>query len=423
MKANHIIPFNMRYLRNLGSYLFYYFSLDWFQFACAVIDVLILGWSVFNWRQIAAQGSLALIFIGVLTNFVWQVFNIVSHFKFLKKEKAKEPLTSMLKGADGKNEYQDIQVENELQLNEAPYVVDNDYGVLRNPSIDAILSDASIPIEVSVCNAKHEATRAYIKQYRETLIKFLNHKWYEVTQKGGKFTNDKKVCLATELYSNNGKYKWKISKGGYFDGYLTNFIFAQYVGGTHYKLYPPMCMKNTSIHSFTSSDFSDHIGVSTFLLTKDNYIIVNVQGGNAGYGANLYAPSGSGSLDFADYHVGDDFRKMIICGAEREMGEETSLRKKMEKAGLNLSDYIRTSIVSFYRDMERGGKPEFCCVTRIDLPLGEISGFLHAEANEIAPKGVYPVLMTDEKKLGECLSTASLPFKMCFEALERYLEK
>lgn len=411
-----------RYLRNLGSYLLYYFSLDWLRLVSAIMDVFVLVWSIFNWEEVFAKKSLAFIFIGVLVNFVWQIFNVVSHFRFLKKEEAKEPLTPMLKVVDGKTDYSAIQVENELMLRTLPYEMDSKTGVLRNSAVDAVL-ESSAPIEVCEGAAKHKATRTYIKQYKDTLIKFLNHKWYEVTQKGGKFTNDKKICLATELFVSDGKYKWKICKGGYFDGYLTNFIFAQYVGGTHYKLYPPMNMMNSSVRSFPSSDYSDHIGVSTFLLTSDDFIIVNMQGGNAGYGANQYAPSGSGSLDYSDYHPGEDFRQMVIRGAERELGEETSLKKSMKKEGLNFEDYLTTNITCYYRDLERGGKPEFCCLTRISKPYDEIAGYLKPEANEIAPKGVSAFLLTDGMGLEACLQSSSLPFKMCYYAMLEFLEK
>lgn len=174
-----------RYLSNLGSYLLYYFSLDWLRLVSAIMDVFVLVWSIFNWEEVFAKKSLAFIFIGVLVNFVWQIFNVASHFRFLKKEEAKEPLTPMLTVVDGKVDYSAIQVENELRLRGFPYEMDPAIGVLRSHAIDAVL-ESSAPIEVCEGTAKHKATRTYIKQYKDTLMKFLNHKWYEVTQKGGK---------------------------------------------------------------------------------------------------------------------------------------------------------------------------------------------------------------------------------------------
>lgn len=81
-----------------------------------------------------------------------------------------------------------------------------------------------------------------------------------------------------------------------------------------------MNMNTDPIRSLGDSDFSDHIGVSTLLYTKDGYIFVFRQAGNAGYNANYYMPTGSGSMDYADFKEGEDLRQMIIRGAERELG-------------------------------------------------------------------------------------------------------
>lgn len=32
-----------------------------------------------------------------------------------------------------------------------------------------------------------------------------------------------------------------------------------------------------------------------------------------------------------------------------------------------------TEVIGFYRDLGRGGKPEFCCLTRLNAPLFEIA--------------------------------------------------
>ena len=50
-----------RTIKNLISYLWYGLSLDWFQFVSAVVDVFILVWSFFNWREVAFQPSLLLV--------------------------------------------------------------------------------------------------------------------------------------------------------------------------------------------------------------------------------------------------------------------------------------------------------------------------------------------------------------------------
>jgi hypothetical protein len=331
----------------------------------------------------------------------------MSHFKFLKKEDPNNPLTSLLE-AESKG-YEDIMVDPQVE----GYIVDPKLGVMVNSKVDEVLRNPNITIEPVLSTKKRNNTETYIKEYKDTLLKFLNHKLYDVSMKGGKFTNDKKVCLASELYDISGKYQWRINKGGYFDGYLTNFIYTQFVGGNYYKLYPPMNMTNASIKRLTDSDFSDHIGISTLLLMKNDQVLVCKQGGNASYSPNRFVPSGSGSMDYADYQRDADIRSMIIRASERELFEETSLKGKITKEQLGIS----TSVLTFFRDMERGGKPEFCCLSRTNLSYDYLSDSLAPEEAEIEKKGIKSFSFTDEKLWREeILPNASLPLKMCYMA-------
>lgn len=407
-----------RTFRNFVSYLWFVLSLDWFQLVSTVVDVFILCWTFFNWREVAYQPSLLLVFFGVFINFIWQVFNVAGHFSFLKEEDPREPLMSMLKkGKEGKKDYSRIRADHELLLLNFPYVVNSEWGVLENPMIDALLADSKDEILPVLSKNKREETRTYIKQYKDTLLKFLNHRWYEISKKGGLFTNDDKICLASELYqAENGAYRWRVTKGCYYHGYLTNFIYTQFVGGTHYKLYPPVNMNTDSIKPLGNSDFSDHIGVSTLLYSKDGYVFVFRQAGNAGYNANYYMPTGSGSMDYADFIEGEDIRQMIIRGAERELAEESSLKKLLGEEAF--SSLLHTSVIGYYRDMERGGKPEFCCVSRIDKTKEDLMEYIRPSEKEIAHKSGVPFLLRDKDKwVNDILPEASLSLKMNFKYL------
>lgn len=75
-------------IKNLVSYLYFVFSLDLFQLVSAIVDTVILFWALYNWREVAFQPSLLLIFFGVFINFIWQIFNVAGHFSFLKKRKS-----------------------------------------------------------------------------------------------------------------------------------------------------------------------------------------------------------------------------------------------------------------------------------------------------------------------------------------------
>lgn len=413
-----------RSVRNLVSYLWFVFSLDWFQLISTVVDVIILCWAFLNWREVAFQPSLLLVFFGVFVNFIWQVFNVAGHFSFLKKEDPRDPLMSMLKkGKDDKKDFSKIRTDQELLLKKCfPYVVNTDWGALENPQIVDLLRDEKKVIEPVKSKNKRKDTRDYVKQYKDTLLKFLNHRWYEICQKGGQFTNDEKICLASELFpgDKDGSFKWRVTKGFYYHGYLTNFIYTQYVGGTHYKLFPPVNMNTDPIRALGDSDFSDHIGVSTLLYTSDGYIFVFRQAGNAGYNASRFMPTGSGSLDYADFHEKEDLRQMIVRGAERELAEESSLKKLGDEAFASLVD---TTVIGYYRDMERGGKPEFCCVSRIKKSKDDMGEYIRTSDKEIAKRSTRAFEFTNKATwTDEILPEASLSLKMNYKFLEEVMK-
>lgn len=410
-----------RSIVNFFSYLWFVLSLDWLQLLSTVIDIFILVWSIINWNEWTGQPTFVLVFSGVFIGLIWQLLNVAGHFTFLKKEDPRNPLMSMLKRGTDSKDFSLIHTDHELlEKEKLPYVINNEYGVLENPEIIELLLDNSIKINPILENSKWLETRTYIRQYKDTLLKFLNHRWYEINQKRGQFTNDRKVCFASEPFpSENGTFEWRVCKGRYYYGYLTNFIYTQYVGGSFYKLYPPMNMNTDPIKSLGGSNFSDHIGVSTLLYTSDGYIFVLRQAANAGYNANCYMPTGSGSMDYTDFKKGEDLRQMVIRGAERELAEEASMKKTMRQE--IFKDLIETTVIGYYRDMERGGKPEFCCVSRIRKTMEDVRKYVHASEKETAKKSEEAILFKDKKTWNNFKSEASLSLKMNYIYLEKYL--
>ena len=314
-----------------------------------------------------------------------------------------------------------MAIQELLQKKDFPYVVNEEWGVMENLEVVELLrSEASI-IPVMSQN-KLERTRMYIRQYKDTLLKFLNHRWYEICNKGGQFTNDEKVCLASELFpaEEKGCFKWRVAKGYYYQGYLTNFIYTQYVGGTHYKMFPPVNLKTDPIKSLGESDFSDHIGVSTLLYTSDGFIFIFRQAGSACYNANYYMPTGSGSIDYTDFKEDEDLRKMVVRAAERELSEESSL-KEMLGGGL-FEKLLHTRVIGYYRDMERGGKPEFCCVSQISRTKEEVTEYIRTNDKEIAVRSNRPVFLTDNETWeNSVLPEASLSLKMNYKFLSELM--
>ena len=85
--------------------------------------------------------------------------------------------------------------------------------------------------------------------------------------------------------------------------------------------------------------------------------------------ANRLAPSGSGSVEYSDYKklvAGTDaptLQELVIRAAERELREECAL-----PAGT----VIHTQVIGYTRLLERGGKPDFFCVSQIDITEDEV---------------------------------------------------
>lgn len=414
-----------QFIKNLVSYVHFVFSLDWFLLVSTIIDFLILLWAIYYRNEQCFGSSMILVVIAVFINFVWQIVNVAGHFAFLRKANPGKTLMSMLKKSEGdKKDFSLIMIDRELlQKNDFPYIVNVELGVLENPKVVELLrSETRIITELN--QTKRGETRMYIMQYKQTLLKFLNQKWYEICHKGGLFTNDKKVCLASELFpaKEKGSFKWRVTKGYYYQGYLTNFIYTQYVGGTRYKVFPPANMKTDPIKSLGDSDFSDHIGVSTLLYTSDGSIFIFRQALSAGYNAYYYVPTGSGSVDYSDFKEGEDMREMIIWAAERELAEESSLKKKLGKEAFK--QLVHTQVIGYYRDMERGGKPEFCCVSRIDKTETDVKGYIEINDDEIAG-GSRKSMSFSNNDVWEniYLPEASLSLKMNYKFLKEYLNQ
>lgn len=395
-----------------------------------IIDILILVWSVCNWSEIACQPTYLMVFLGILVNFVWQVFNVASHFSFIKRAKPGEPLESMIAQAGKGKDFGLIKVNKYLldEKKQFHYTVDLSMGVLRNEGIDSLLrKDNEIDISLPLTRDKEDRTSEYIHEYKQTLLMFLNQKWHDVNHNGGMFTNDKKICFASELYEEEGRLTWRINKGCYYNGYLTNFIYTKYIGGSHYQLFPPMSVNNgAEIKLLSDSDFSDHIGVSTLLYTTDNEVVLFQQAANAGYNSSSFMPSGSGSLDYKDFMKGDNLCSLIIKGAERELKEESSMGKRNRMKEMNAKGIrINTTVLCYYRDMERGGKPEFCCISKINREKESISNYFIPEKKEMA-KGVIKwvkVLDNEKEWTDSILPNASLSLKMNYKALMEYLHE
>jgi hypothetical protein len=127
------------------------------------------------------------------------------------------------------------------------------------------------------------------------------------------------------------------------------------------------------------------------------------------------APSGSGSTDWADYARKDTYGDMVIKTMERELREECSLSTKIK-------------MQTHARLLERGGKPDFFGVTRVDCDHSKFK----VSKKEIKQMGGYRIIripfektsgiriILEKKMKGMKPEEVSIQLKIFVEVLKEY---
>lgn len=181
--------------------------------------------------------------------------------------------------------------------------------------------------------------------------------------------------MASELYDrkDSNKYIVSLCKGSYYNSYLTNNIYNKTIKEKGFILESPLNIRNYKIQSLFDSIMGDHIGVSTLAISKDGFIIIMRHNNKTNINANKLQPTGSGSVDFKDIKKGPNFINIIKYAAIRELIEETNIPKSL----IN-----ETIITGFYRDLNRAGKPEFCCITFLNEDFMDINEVLVPNGKE-----------------------------------------
>ncbi len=129
--------------------------------------------------------------------------------------------------------------------------------------------------------------------------------------------------------------------------------------------------------SLNVSELNNGVGVSTLAVTTDDVLVVTLQSARAQTAAGQWAPSGSGALEPRDVvrDGTDPLVEAVRRGAERELMEET----RIPRAAIG-----RTVVIGHSRWFDRGGKPEFYCVTALTVSAAELGrqGQVHAPLSE-----------------------------------------
>lgn len=169
-----------------------------------------------------------------------------------------------------------------------------------------------------------------------------------------------------EIYPDMNKLY--IQPARYFDGQCTNELtYARFndMSTLEQKFDGKqlLCDKNDEMYEMDKSPCSNYIGMSTLVVTSDNYLIIPRQGNLSNANSGRLAPSGSGSAGKAEFKKPQNFKQLLATAMEREFKEECNVGDKF---------VIITEIIGYARLLERGGKPDFFGVSSINATKDEL---------------------------------------------------
>lgn len=366
----------MQKYHNLLSYILFVLKFRNALWISILIDTILLIVAITEWEAMKHMTSLVAFLCVFFGKYVWQLVSVISRFDFLFLSKytdeesivptANIPCSAFVKGA-----YKQVRIK-ELSF----FIESQEYNqILR--------SQQSITMHIQAKNrSKNKRVNDYISAHFDTLLPFLNHKWRK-----GNFINEDKLSMASEIFQSREGYEVQLCEGCYYASYLTNGIYnLQLVSSNGNDCIRPFHSSLTSVvDDLQKSIMGDHIGVSTLLITSDNYIVLLFQNQYAAINQRTFVPSGSGSVDWADYDSSYlDFRECILSATERELREEM-----FDRVDVNKLPKFNTKILGFYRDLRRGGKPEFYCETRVDIPWRSLDQLVQPSEKEQTKKICY----------------------------------
>ena len=141
-----------------------------------------------------------------------------------------------------------------------------------------------------------------------------------------------------------------------------------------------LCNEENQLIDMDYSPSANFLGASTIVLTKDMRIIIGKQAEYSAANKGRFAPSGSGSVDFADikkvtqyYNKKKDeltFNELIQYAMEREFCEECSYQLKQSKKKMS------TLLIGYARLLERGGKPDYFGISYLDEDVSVLQNYI-----------------------------------------------
>lgn len=241
-----------------------------------------------------------------------------------------------------------------------------------NPAINAVLATAANPLEPS--RRRYRIPRTLLPYWIRTILKKRPH------------FNEIKVRLSTEITPDilKGAATIQLRKTNYFMGLVTNELtgdrIVEFDADTKTD-FPGYALRSLFVDDsgvlmpLDQSLLSNHIGVTSLLITSDDKVVLQKQGLSQSIDGLHFNLGSSGSADWADIRraarAGDaSFQGMIRYAMEREAREEVGISPRG----------ARTELTGYCRFLHRGAKPEFFGVTWTPTPYADLRIALREKA-------------------------------------------
>lgn len=217
--------------------------------------------------------------------------------------------------------------------------------------------------------ATSDSVNELLRQGWDPPLKVVNRNWHPPVAEGDAYailrecsrggiviTNDAKVALCEDLIPTPTPGPVAIARAKYFDTLVTNDMFGRELTRQMSVVLAgrELCTTSGLLDPLSESHASNHIGVSVLGLTPGGLLALVEQGNRSAQQPQRLAPTGSGSVDWADAVGAGTLLEMCRRAAAREFAEETSIR-------IDPSSLVP---IGYARQMPRGGKPEFFFLAR-----------------------------------------------------------
>jgi hypothetical protein len=275
-------------------------------------------------------------------------------------------------------------------------------GVLRSRDVDEWLLLQKPHIELVSRSGFEKQTlqfhRPHLHDAFEYLLARLRQRRYP------RLTNEAKITLRTDLSARPNKAL--VGRTCYFTSCLTNDASTRKLsrktprGEFPYanltSMFPLVERQGKArVLDLGESTLSNHIGASTVALFQQVdgkcFLIFPIQNAKAARSGLLYAPTGSGSLDWNDFQrsAQQDLLSVVRYGVQRELCEEQSL-VGLHQDAVRLGEAIdrrsiRTLVLGHFRWMTIGGLPQFCCFSTAKVDSVQLD--LRPSPNELEIHG------------------------------------